>query len=426
MQLSTQIKKLALAFPFKNSSIYLLNEVFQKGINLAYIPLLTHYLLPSQFGILSTLTSAVSFLIFCVGLNLNNYVSVAYLKSQNEENNHPLARYFSSFLSILIASTIGLLLVACFNIGFIKNIFQSTSNICLVIGIAFFETLVSYKINDSVVRSKPQLVLRLTVLKSSIDFLVTFLLIAFFNWSYVARLVGLLVSGIFCLIFYKNEFKHLNTQFVGNIKTGLQFIKSAALLIPHEMSLWFRGGMDRFLILSIVGASFSGIYSLSFQLALIMAVVAGAVNNALIPRIYKYEGNKPFAENYFSYLKTYSIIVAALFVGMFFIFPFILTKIISTKYEGFIFYYRILLVGFFFKSFYFYFVNIILFKGQSVDLSKISVTVSIIHFTLMLSLLKYTGLTGATIIFCSSEFLLLLIVILRGLHVLKNMQVVVE
>ena len=235
-----------------------------------------------------------------------------------------------------------------------------------------------------------------------------------------------MVSGIVCLIFYKKEFSSLNTKVVENIKTGVQFIKSAVLLIPHELSLWFRGGMDRFLILSIVGASFSGIYSLSFQLALIMAVVAGAVNNALIPRIYTYEGSKPFAQNYFSYLKTYSIIVFALFTGMFFLFPFILTKIISHKYEGFIFYYRILLVGFFLKSFYFYFVNIILFKGKSADLSKISVTISIIHFTLMLTLLKYAGLTGATIIFCSSELLLLFIVILQALKVLKNLQVVVK
>ncbi len=413
-------KNLAKAFPFKNSGIYLLNEVFLKGVNLAYLPLLTAYLLPEEFGILSNLTSGISFLLFIIALNLNNYVAVQFSREEKLTEPNLLKQYFNSLVSILLFFTIILLLLACIDFRIVREIFQSKLNALLLITIAFFETLVSYKVNSSIIRGEPKTVLKLTLVKNVIDFSLTFFFIAALRWSYLSRLIGLLLSGVCCLIFFRKEALLLNFHLVSNIKKGTRFLKGSVALIPHELSLWLRGGMDRILILNIIGSHLSGIYALAFQLALILAVAAAATNNALIPKIYKYKGDKRFTKNYFSYFKIYTIIISTLFIGMFFLFPILAEKIISKKYEGFVFYYRILLIGFLFKSFYFYFANVILYRSAAFHLSKISITVSIIHLVLMLTFVKKIGLLGATIIFCCSELLMMSIVVFRGIKILKK------
>src|SRR4051794_22113926 len=96
----------------KSFSIYTFVGFFGAGINFFLMPLLSHYLTPSDFGITSIINTYVTLLFPILGMNAYGIISVEYYKTRDKKD---FASLFSSvqfvpIIPTIIITAIGLML----------------------------------------------------------------------------------------------------------------------------------------------------------------------------------------------------------------------------------------------------------------------------------------------------------------------------
>ena len=96
----------------KNSVIYVVTDAINKAVPFLILPLLTHYLLPADYGIVVNYNVYINFLIIFIGISVQSVISVNFYKLQKSE----VASYiFNVILATLMTLSVCSLVVLIFN-----------------------------------------------------------------------------------------------------------------------------------------------------------------------------------------------------------------------------------------------------------------------------------------------------------------------
>ncbi|SMO87913.1 Membrane protein involved in the export of O-antigen and teichoic acid [Saccharicrinis carchari] len=380
---------------FKDSFVYMLTEFFNKGIPFILLPILTRYLTPDEYGILSLYTTYIFVMLIFSGLSVQGVINVNFYKLSK----YDLSAFISSSIVLFIISSCVVLIVL---IAF-KNVIAKLLAIDVVwvfIGffIAFFKQF--YVIVTGVLKMENKAI-KYGVLQVSnmiLEIVISLVLITVFFYNHEGRFIGIILATSFfgCYsIFFLIKNKYVN--YVFNYAYFKEAFNFGFPLIPHQLSFWLRNGVDRIVIMKLLTASAVGIYSAGYQIGFGISMLAMAINQAYQPFLYRKllnisTENKVALVKY-TYVYFGLIMVLATFVSLFS--KYILKIIATEKYVE-----ALDLIPYFafaaaFHGMYLMVVNYIFYANKTKLLAKITLTTGLIHLAFVYFGIQYEGIVGA-------------------------------
>ncbi|KZE38885.1 polysaccharide biosynthesis protein [Bhargavaea cecembensis] len=389
------LKKFKSNSLLNNTGIYTITSVVNKAIPFLFLPILTRYLSPEEYGLISMFALLVTFTSPFIGLSVNGAITRKYY---NQENTNIWAYVFNSIL-ILTSST---LLVGGLFYLFSDFIVKITSfpgrYLWLVIVFSLCQFLININLTLWQVQKKAfsyGLFMNLQTLLIVILSIV-FVVLLGYGWkgSIYGQAIGVvLFAGIAVYIMLKNgwiDFKFNRSYLSHALAFGIP-------LIPHALSGAIISMTDRIFITNMVGLSATGIYTVGYQVGSIINVLALSFNNAYIPWLYEKLKKDDYHEKIkivkFTYLYFVAIIVFSVIIGLFS--PYLLNWFLGKSFIDSSQYVLWIALGYAFNGMYLMVVNYIFYSQRTKYLAIITFITSLINIALNYSLIKTYGAIGA-------------------------------
>jgi len=217
-------------------------------------------------------------------------------------------------------------------------------------------------------------------------------------WGWQGRLLGVIITSVvFGLISIFVICKREYIKFSFNKK----YIKDALFfgipLIPASIGGWIITGIDRIFINSMVGVAATGIYTVGYQVGMIIGLLAHSFNLAWSPFLFeKLKENNYFTKVKivkFTYLYNITIIILALILS--FVAPYFLKYFISEKFYFAYKYVFWIALSQAFAGMYFMVVNYIYYAKKTYILAWITLFSAGINIILNYFFIKVNGALGA-------------------------------
>lgn len=311
--MSQNKKKLA-----KNSSIYALFTLLQRGFAFFLIPLYTTQLSTEEYGILGIVMAAIPFFVLIAGLSLRGSTGYFYYEYKDENKEYLKKLWGSSFTLVVIISFVFaavLWLSKSYILGyFFKNIPFYPFLLLALISVA---TQPVYYFYQSMLKAKQEA--NRAALLDFIYFLfivsLTIILILFLNFKAEGALLALAISNI---IYFIYSIYGASKDIIFCLKKKLlkKVLKYSLPILPHNLSAWAMNLADRIILNTLSTLSLVGLFDIGSQIGKLINVITLGVNSAYSPwffeQIKESEDNKKVIANV-----TEKIIVLYTLIGVF-------------------------------------------------------------------------------------------------------------
>ncbi len=404
------IAKLKNSVLFKNTFIYTLLQLVNSGIPFLLLPVLTRYLTPEDYGMIATYNTFVGMLSIFIGLSMSGAVGVSFFHLKQEA----LKKYIGNVFNILLITTsLVLLIVMLFEPYLVEKLKLPVIWLYIAIFVAWMQMVTSINLTLWRSQQKAKPFALYSVVQTLFNISLSLFLIIILHYGWEGRVTGtvtaVIIFGLLSIFFiYKRGYAVFNYS-VGYMKDALKF---GIPLIPHQMALWMRSGVDILLITSIVGVSSTGLYSVGFQFGMVVGLFAAAFNNAFSPYLYeKLKNITPEIQKNlvkFTYIYFVGIVIFAMLLSTFFIW--MIPYFLGEKFQGASQYIYWISLAYAFQGMYLMVVNYIFYAKKNYLLSMVTISTSIFHVVLSYALIHYYGAIGAAYASVVSFFLTFILV----------------
>ncbi|MFI1744757.1 lipopolysaccharide biosynthesis protein [Thalassobellus sediminis] len=384
---------------FKTASIYIVVEFLNKSVPFILLPILTRYLTPSEYGLLSLFTVYIYVLVILCSLGLSSSISVNY----HQLHKSSISIYNStSFIIILLTWGILLLITVFFE----KVLVELT-------GIPFFWLIMAYPIvlttiyflnymNLLQMKMKPMRFSFFQLTKSFLEGGLSVVFVVILLRSWVGRLEAMLIVSIiffFVIIYFMVKDKLLPKRICFSKKYAKDGLSFGLPLVPHQISYWVKTGLDRYLIAFLLTQQAVGIYSAGYQVGFSIFILVSAVNQAMIPYLYEKLKNKDEIDKYKLVSLTYKYFLVLIVLGILMstFIPKILTLFLGKNYAEATEIIPYLVFSAVIHGMYLMVLNYIFYFKESKKLALITFSTGLIHVFLSYQFIKLYGIQGAAI-----------------------------
>ncbi|HIP02517.1 MAG TPA: flippase [Campylobacterales bacterium] len=390
------IKRLLKHKMFKNTFVYVVTDIINKAIPFLLLPVLTRYLTPSDFGIIASFVTLVSFVGMFTGLNTHGAISVNYFKDSKEK----FGIFLSNVLIILLVATIITLLALFFLQPLITEKFYIPSEwvfIALLIATSQFITTINLTL--WIAEEKPK---AYGIFQISQAFVLAFLalfLIVVLLMGWEGRFVAVAVSTVmFSLLSLRfvTQYKHFKWKFDKEIIVDT--LKFGIPLIPHSLGGWLRTGLDRLFLISMIGTTATGIYSVGYQIGMIMGIIVMAFNKVWGPHLFKKLSDNPsFDEKKKLVLFTYGYFALVLSIAtvLQFLAPYLFGFFIDERFKDAAPIIGWVAFGYAFTGMYFMVGQYLFYVKKTHYLAMATLATAVLHAVVSYTLIKYNGTIGS-------------------------------
>lgn len=381
---------------FKNSFIYILGDVLNKAVPFFMLPILTRYLTPEDYGIISVFTVLISIFSVFTGLSIHGAININYFTMTKNE----LKGFIGNCLILLNISTFILAVIVYLLYPYVVERLVLEIEwlmIAVILAFAQFLTIINLTLWTAEQRPKPYSVYQ--ILQTFTTVTLSLVLIVGFGMKFDGQLLAIAISTIlfsmFSLIFIIKRGYLAFQPNKDHIKDALKF---GIPLIPHSLAGWIQTGADRIILISALGATATGIYATGYQIALIIGVLVTAFNKAWSPYLYKTLSANPTIKTkqniirftYIYFISIFSFAILFTYISELAI-PYFLGKNFLSSSE-FILYFAI---AFSFQGMYYMVTNYIFYVKKTHILAYVTFCVSILHIVLLYILISINGAIGA-------------------------------
>lgn len=296
----------------KNSAIYAVRTLLGQATELITMPVLTRYLPPGEYGILSVVSSLMGVLRFVYNMGLRDSPTRYYYDLDSDEQRKS---YFSSLFYFLLA---GAFLFSFILIAFgepllaplLKREVPFHPYITIAIGTLLLQATVG--IPFSLMRVKEQAALYTTVhLVSAISAsALSILLVVLARMGALGPLLAsFLVSALTFayFLYYLRPYLGLTFRWAP-VRESLAF---GLPTISERLGGWVLRSSDRLFLVHFASVSSAGIYSVSYSLGLLLSLVGRSIEDAWTPFFYAIarDEKEKEAQRILSYAATYYTLV---------------------------------------------------------------------------------------------------------------------
>jgi len=396
----------------KNSSIYLGAEIINKSIPFLLLPIFTQYLTPSDYGIIASFNSFVAFTSIFIGLSVQGAINVNFFK------------YTKDKLKIYIVNAILLLVITTIIVFFIVFTFETQiseklylDNQWLYIGviIAFAQFISLLNLTLWIAEKRPKEYSLYQISQTIVTAMITLSLVVAYNLGWTGQLISIIITSLsFSLLSLYLLFKREYFTFKYEKESMNDLLKFGIPLIPHTLSGWIITSGDKILLLIMVGASATGLFTIGYQISMIMGVLVTSFHKVWNPYIYEKLSLKEIDIKIkikivkFTYLYFILIIILVFFLNEMakYIFLVLLAKEYTDSYKFVIY----ILISFGFNGMYFMVVSYIFFMHKTKELAKITFSSAILHIILSYTFISLYGSIGVAYSGIMSYFIMFILV----------------
>lgn len=394
----------------ENSLIYLFSGVLVRAVPFLLLPILTHYLPPTELGKLAIFQALMLFILPFTGMNMHNNISRNFTKYKKPE----LAKLIGNLVYVLIFSTL-VTLVSLLYVWFVSDnlIFGISKNWLLIFPLlAAFNMLNQF--NLTVLRNQelPWKFAKLAVSNTILNLGISLLFVVFLGMSWEGRALGIVFSsiifGLIGIIFlYKSGYLSSNFDRV-EIK---QILYVSLPLIPHALGGIIIAMSGRVFIEEMASTEILGIYLVGSSFGMIVNIFVEAFNRSWSPWVYKKLNNTSNLEKReivkYSYISFVSyLILSFIITGISYL---LLPYMVSQEYHQASQFILWVAVAYAFRGMYTIVFPYFVHSGKTYYLGFISGLIAIVSIALNYFLILKNGPIGAAQALCFSWFFMFLL-----------------
>ena len=401
----------------RSLSIYTFVGFFGAGINFLLMPLLSHYLTPTDYGLLALINTYVTIIIPLVSFVAYSYITVEYFHIDDKKK---LASVFSSVAIIPIPPTIVLLIVGYFFYDYLAVILElpvdakwwALSMFPIAAMTVYTDTISAYQI---IIKDSKYYAIY-NILRVMVEVGFTLLFVVYLKMGWKGRLfswivTSILFTGVSFLYFYREKLLTLDIQWK-YIKASIIF---GAPLIFHTLGKFVVNQSDRLFISKMVSLKEAGIYSVGYTIGTVMLIGATAVANIATPFIMeRLKGTDALQQREirrFTYLCMGGLFFILVFMNM--VSPFFFKYFMDFRYlQGSTYVFWVSL-GYFFWGIYMLFSSYIYYYKKTKFLVWLAIFNIITNLALNYYFIQKYGGIGAAYATALSFFINLLLMLLK-------------
>ena len=397
---------------FKNISFFMFFNVINSAIPFLLLPILTTYLSPADYGMVDIFYNISLIATPLIGLSIVQSVSRYYFEeidlSKFITTVFVVLLGFGSIVILLVSG--GTLLISEFVSGFdfppiiiitalVYTLFSQIAEILLIYWRVSYQT-----VKFGIFR----------IAKTVADLGLSILLIVGYGMDWAGRIVpqisiAVLFGIIAAIILYKKGL-------LLNLKVDKAYRKEALSfstpLVFHTLGGSLIGFSDRFFILIMLGLSDVGIYSVGYQIGMVIALVQNSFNQAWVPFFFEKLKENVYSEKlrivkityyYFGFM----VILVLLF---YFCMPYVYKYFIGSSFESGSVIVFWILIGYAFNGMYKMLVNYLFYLKKTKLVAFCTLGLAGLNLILNYFLIRLNGIEGAAQA-TSITFLLLFVII---------------
>jgi O-antigen/teichoic acid export membrane protein len=318
----------------KNSVIYLSSSILNKAIPFLLLPILTKYLSPEEYGVLSIFQLLISFSTAFVGMNMSANISKNFFKYNKQQT----SLMIGNILIILLLTTLIYFLITLGVSFYYQKIFSVPSNWVVIIPVLSFMFMIN-TINLTILRNQEKAILFgiYEIANTAVNMGVTILLLLMYHYGWYSQAVGMTFAYT---LFFIISFLHLKKNSFIILKydgaEAKKILKLSIPLIPHVVGGIIIALSDRFFIERMVSLEMVGIYSVGYMFGVVVILFTDAFIKAWSPWFYKILSDADNAKKIkivkYSYLYILATFIVAFGISIFA--KFIIPYVVNVRYVG--------------------------------------------------------------------------------------------
>lgn len=272
---------------------YTVGNYLLKGLSFLTIPIFARLMETSDYGIYNSFTAYETILFIVLGFALHSsYKNARYKYKLTEEGakpGHDYQTYVSStFLLTIISALLWLIIAVAFGKFLSKPLGISQPDIIFLVLYSFSIAIVTDFNSDVSLRYDYRSFLSISAVNavSSIVLSVVLMLTVFNHSRYEGRIVGttipILIIAFFIIAkYWKVARPNNNKEF---LTWGLKY---SLPIVPHGISQVVLSQFDRIMIMQMISASASGLYSFAYNIFSILSVTFNSLDSVWSPWFYE-------------------------------------------------------------------------------------------------------------------------------------------
>lgn len=303
-----------------DSSLYVLANIFTKGIAFFMLPLYVSYLSKEEYGIFDYIITIGSFLGVCISLEISQ--SVIRFSSENNDNTDLQFKYISNGLWFICISYSIFIFICLFLLNSLSSFITGKPDNTLLVILALISYFSSVLIYYITVVYRSMLNPKAATISSAISAALTALFSLLFIYLHLFKLETLLIGLITAqlLVAITNLYSMRNKlifkiDFV-LLKNMLQF---SLPLVISSLGVVLSLFVDRIMIKQLLSFEDLAIYGVAARFASLVGLLVMGFQSALAPLIYSNLNqtnlHRDLRKLFFGYLLITSGLIAFLFIS---------------------------------------------------------------------------------------------------------------
>ncbi len=365
----------------KDSSIYILGEIFSKSIPFLLIPYMSRKLGADGYGELSYYQTYLALFTLIISLSQNGAI-VHYFYRYGERSLNLIVRV--GYLYATFVTTI---------IFIISFLFRSQILMYLTISV-LFSTFVNVQLSVRQCKKEVISYVKIQFLLGLSGVIFTVLLFEIFSVNLVEKrilaiLLGSIVTFLFSFWQYKRNINITRKFSLAQYKIGFIYLLSFGFpLIFHNGSFFIKGQLDRFFIYHQYTEEQLGIYAMGANLSAIISTLILAVNKAMIP--YYFEALKNNKVNLIQIHKwaLLSIILIPIAGILYFVPEQLFLWILGDSFKGVKYYFTLFTISSLLTIPYLLMVNYLFYHGKTKQIALSSVISTFCYLVFLIVLVN--------------------------------------
>lgn len=404
----------------KSFSLYTFVSVFSAGVGFFIMPVLTHYLSPTDYGIISLFNTYVALLVPVTGFMASGLISIEYYKKKKEN-------YFPElFASVSVIPIVPFTIYFICFILFRKQIgpfLEIPAGYLFLLPVLSLLVVYQEQISNFLVITKSAIIYCISnITKTIIEISLTLTLIIALQMTWSGRIGSWLFSsmlfGIFGFFYFKNQKLLVSAPSLKWVKAGFLF---GYPLIFHTLSKTALNQIDRIYITKMVSVEEMGVYNTGYLMGSILMILSGSFLNIYNPflfeRLADINEKKKVEIVRISYLFILFLFISLLLLSL--LAPWFFKNFIDKQFAKGVIYVFWVGLGYFFWGIYLIFAGFIFFLKKTKILGYLAVVNILINLIFNYVFILRYGTIGAAYATALSFFVVALTVIVISNKIYK-------
>lgn len=382
------------SYLIKNTVIVVGAKLFVQVLAFAMLPIYTHFLQPSEYGLMDlvlTYTALITPLLFA-----NLHAALFRFLIDARDNKKKQSEIFTNAMSMSIWAVMAIFL-ALIVVFLFTNI---DKNLVLSVAIYFLSFLVM-DIFSQVARGlgKNKLFAMASIAQGLSSVLMSILFLVVFKMGvsgiFSALSLSLVLPALF--IFYRLNLSKMYNSSLVSTKGKKELLGYSFPLVPNSVSWWVFNASDRTFLFAIVSAAANGIYAVSNKFSGVLfnlwSMFYLPLTESVALSIDKKNRDDFLSKVFSSILIVFSSIASLGIVLTSLLFPYLVSGPFREAYQ----YVPILMLAGLFNCIVGFYSSIYIAKKLTKEVMKVSFVAASINIVVMLALVWFMGIWAATI-----------------------------